>query len=294
MIPDILVSEIERVVNINQDGDHKAGRARPLGGGSINDACMIEVGHVPYFIKWNSRSRYPGMFEAEAHGLQLLTSTKTLRIPQLMAVGSCGNYSYLLLEYIHSGRPAAAGWDEFGRKLAALHRNTNSFFGLDRNNYIGSLPQHNMPQHDSWPAFFVQCRLLPQLQMAVRNGLINSSMQRQFEHLFNRMDTLFPKEPPSLLHGDLWSGNYLFSAGGEACLIDPAVYYGHREMDLAMSLLFGGFDQRFYQAYHEAWPLEPGWRERVNLCNLYPLMVHVNLFGGAYLSQVRSSLNRFA
>lgn len=293
MIPRVLTEAIRQLAGSIEGSDVQAGQVRPLGGGSINEACMVELSGRPYFVKWNSISRYPGMFEAEAHGLQLLASTNSLRIPAVAGSGSCGDYAFLMLEYIEGGRPAADGWERFGQKLAELHRNTNEHFGLDRDNYIGSLPQINSPRLTSWPEFFVESRLKPQLKMAMQRGHVSSAMQRQFEHLFQKMDQFFPDEPPALLHGDLWSGNYLFASNGEACLIDPAVYYGHREMDLAMSLLFGGFDKRFYDAYNEAWPLEKGWRARMDLCNLYPLLVHVNLFGGGYVSQVRFVLERF-
>lgn len=293
MLPVELVHALEELFRQKEGVAVAVSKCRRLGGGSINEACMVEIGGRNYFVKWNNKNLYPGMFAAEAHGLQLLASTQTLRVPGLIAEDNSGSWSYLLLEYIQTGFPDAAAWEQFGAKLAALHRNTSPFFGLDRDNYIGSLPQTNAPSYASWPEFFVECRLRPQLQLAVRKGLLNSALQKQFETLFAKMEKLFPLESPSLLHGDLWSGNYLFSARGEAFLIDPAVYYGHREMDLAMSLLFGGFDRRFYQAYHEAWPLEPGWRERVDLCNLYPLMVHVNLFGSGYINQVRSILEHF-
>jgi fructosamine-3-kinase len=293
MIPQVLIDELVTLVSHKEGKLIEAGKVRPLAGGSINEACMIQLDGVRYFVKWNSRSRYPGMFEAEANGLNLLSSTRTLRIPQQIATGNCGPYSYLLLEFIETGRPTSGSWERFGVGLAELHRNTFEFFGLDSDNYIGSLLQVNRPRYASWPQFFVECRLRPQLKLAVQKGLINSSMQNQFDRLFSKMDKLFPAEPPSLLHGDLWSGNFLFADNGEACLIDPAVYFGHREMDIAMSLLFGGFDQSFYQSYHESWPLEKGWHERVDLCNLYPLLVHVNLFGGSYVSQTRAILNRF-
>jgi len=293
MIPQDLSKELENVIGQREGLPVKTGKVKPLGGGSINDACMVEIGGKPYFVKWNSRQRYPGMFEAEADGLKLLASAGEIRIPEVVSSGEAGDAAYLMLEYIVPGRPLAHSWTAFGNRLAALHRHTQSAFGLGSDNYIGSLPQRNGLHYQSWAGFFVECRLRPQLIQAWQSGRIPISMMKQSEKLFGRMDQLFPQEPPSLLHGDLWSGNYLFDNEAKAVLIDPAVYYGHREMDLAMSRLFGGFDPQFYHAYHEAWPLEKGWQERVDLCNLYPLLVHVNLFGGAYASQVQAILNRF-
>lgn len=293
MIAQDLAKELEIVIGRLEGLPVKTGMVRALAGGSINNACMVEIGNRPYFVKWNSSQRYPGMFEAEAAGLKLLASAGVLRIPEVAATGEVGNLAYLLLEYITPGRLVSGSWTTFGKQLAALHRHSNTAFGLGSDNYIGSLPQRNGLHCQSWAEFFVEYRLRPQLSQAMQSGIMPLSALKQSEKLFERMDQLFPQEPPSLLHGDLWSGNFLFDIEANAVLIDPAVYYGHREMDLAMSRLFGGFDPQFYFSYHESWPLENGWQERVDLCNLYPLLVHVNLFGGAYARQVQAILNRF-
>jgi protein-ribulosamine 3-kinase len=183
-------------------------------------------------------------------------------------------------------------WAQTGRGLAQLHQHSAGEFGLDHDNYIGSLNQYNQKETD-WVEFFVNQRLQNQLRMCSDHGHADAGLLRMFDRLFPKLEQYFPHEPPALLHGDLWSGNYLCGNKGAAYLVDPAVYYGHREMDLAMSLLFGGFDREMYHAYHEVFPLENGWKERVDLCNLYPLLVHVNLFGGSYISQVRAILKRF-
>ena len=165
-------------------------------------------------------------------------------------------------------------------------------FGLDHDNYIGSLPQSNH-QHTSWVEFFIEERLEKQIALAKNSGALNNSTIQQFNNLFKRLKEIIPEEKPSLLHGDLWNGNYMLAADGCACLIDAAVYYDHREMDLAMTRLFGGFPEEFYESYHETFPLSSGFEERVDIHNLYPLLVHVNLFGGSYISQVKSVLSRF-
>lgn len=264
----------------------------PVGGGSINDAWRLETDAGRFFLKTNSADRFPGMFEAEADGLRRLREAGPLQVPEVIAHGEDHDDSFLLLTWVEGGIRDPAFWERFGRGLAQLHRHTQTLFGLERDNYIGSLPQRNTPAPD-WPGFFIHQRLEPQLKMARDRRRVERGMAFRFERLFHQLDKLFPTEPPALLHGDLWGGNFLCDATGLPVLIDPAVYYGHREMDLAMTRLFGGFDTTMYNAYQAEWPLEAGWEERVDVCDLYPLLVHVNLFGGGYVAQVESVLKRF-
>ena len=264
----------------------------PLGGGSINDARVVQTTGGQFFVKINSASRYPGMFEKEAKGLALLSETNVIALPGVIGFGEDNKDAFLVLNFIKSATKTVGFWLQFGEALAALHRNTGNYFGLDHDNYIGSLPQRNR-QHDNWSGFFRDERLEPMVAMAFNSGRIDRSMIRHFENFYNRMDNLFPEEPPALIHGDLWGGNFMVGESGEPVIIDPAVYYGHREMDLGMSQLFGGFDKPFYDAYNRAYPLKPGWQERLAFCNLYPLMVHVNLFGGGYAGSVKSIIERF-
>ena len=263
-----------------------------VGGGDINDARKIKTTAGTFFVKINSAARYPAMFEKEARGLKLLSAAGVIDVPQVVGFGEEGQDAFLVLHYIESGVRKSGFWQDFGKKMALLHQNTQPYFGLDHDNYIGSLPQSNR-QHQSWPDFFREERLLPQIKMAHRKGLIDASFINMFDRFFSRLPALFPDEPPALVHGDLWGGNYMVSQNGDPVIIDPAVYYGHREIDLGMSQLFGGFDPAFYAAYHEHYPLHPGWQERLDYCNLYPLMVHVNLFGGGYVGSVRQILKRF-
>ena len=193
---------------------------------------------------------------------------------------------------MEQSQPENNFWENFGRGLAKLHKTTSDYFVLDHNNYIGSLTQSNR-KRDNWIDFFVEERLGFQLKLARDSHLIDSGVLSAAEGLFNRLNEIIPKEQSSLLHGDLWSGNFMLGDQGEACLIDPAVYYGHREMDIAMTKLFGGFDHQFYEAYNQEFPMEKGWEQRMDICNLYPLLVHVNLFGGGYVSQLTSILKRF-
>lgn len=283
-LPTLLAEAINQPVSVTN--------VKPLGGGCINSASRIDTDVNPFFIKWNSASRYPRMFETEAKGLELLNAANTVRIPKVVLCGEVDGDSFLILEYLDAAQQSSNFWDEFGLKLANLHRNTQGQCGLDHDNYIGSLPQYNKP-HSSWTEFFLVQRLEIQARQAFNDGLLARSDLQAIDRLGQRLESIFPEEPPSLLHGDLWSGNYMTGPQGEACIIDPAVYYGHREMDLGMSKLFGGFSSRFYESYHDAWSLEKGWQQRIDICNLYPLLVHVNLFGSGYVSQVRGILRKF-
>lgn len=260
-------------------------------GGSINRSFKVQSGKQNYFVKLNSRTLYPKMFELEAEGLELLSSAKSIKIPLYLTHGVAGETAFLVLEFIESSSESANFWEGFGRQLAGLHQQSAENFGLDKDNYVGSLKQDNSYK-DHWADFFIENRLQAQLKMAVDQHLVEADLLNKFDRLFAKIADYFPEEKPSLLHGDLWSGNFMVGANGEPVIMDPAVYFGHREMDLAMSHLFGGFHRRFYQAYNEAFPLAGGWEKRIELCNLYPLLVHVNLFGGSYLSRVKNSLDR--
>jgi fructosamine-3-kinase len=233
------------------------------------------------------------MFAAEARGLGWLAEAGALRIPRVVVVSRPEDAAqFLVLELLESGRPARDFDERLGQGLAALHRFGAPGFGLDHDNFIGRLPQSNATAA-TWVEFYRTRRLEAQLRMAVDGGHATDRMRRGFERLFAELpDLVGPAEPPARLHGDLWGGNLLCDDAGAPCLIDPAVYGGHREIDLAMMRLFGGFGARVFAAYEEAWPLPDGSAERVALYQLYPLMVHVNLFGGGYVGSVESALSR--
>ena len=182
---------------------------------------------------------------------------------------------------------------EFGKKLGRLHKSTSDYFGLDYDNYIGKLPQSNT-KHSNWFDFFALERIEPQVRMGIESGKLSRPILKSVEGFYKKLGSILPTEKPALLHGDLWSGNFMFTKSGGVSIYDPAVYYGHREMDLAMTRLFGGFSANFYEGYNEQFPLSGGFDSRVSIYNLYPILVHANLFGGSYCRQAENIINRYA
>lgn len=261
-----------------------------ISGGCINHGGKVQTSAGDFFVKWNDAKKFQGMFEAEAKGLKLLRSAKAIDIPEVIDYGQSGTFQFIILELKESRARKTSYWEDLGQQLATLHKSSNNYFGLDHNNYIGSLPQYNK-ESTSWVDFFIMQRLQVQVTIAAQANKVNGEVLKKFDLLYDKLPSLLIEEKPSLLHGDLWNGNLLVNAQGSPCLIDPAVYYGDREADLAMTQLFGGFDDAFYESYHTTFPLEAGYRQRFDIYNLYPLLVHVNLFGGSYLYQVRSILD---
>lgn len=261
-------------------------------GGSINTALKIKTNKGSFFAKYNDHHKFKGMFELEAKGLQHLQSTRTLKIPQALTVFNYEDLDFLVLEHIESGSPHYEFWTDLGFGLAHLHKNSSEYFGLDYDNFVGSLPQVNT-KADNWIDFFINQRLDPMLKRAIDTGKADVSLVEKFEGLYKSLPDIFPPEKSSLLHGDLWSGNIMSNEDGDPVIFDPAVYYGHREMDIAMSKLFGGFESEFYDAYNEVFPLESHWEQRIQICNLYPLLVHVNLFVGSYIQSIKNIVNRY-
>ncbi len=240
--------------------------------------------------------RYPGapaaMARAEAAGLTWLSEARALRIPEVLCASQEGE-ALLVLEWIDEARPAANHDAGLGRGLAALHAAGAQTFGFSEDNFIGTLPQSNR-EHDRWCDFYRTERLQPLVDRATRRGLLPDGLRTDLDRLCALLpDRCGPDEAPARLHGDLWAGNRVADEGGAPCLIDPAVYGGHREVDLAMMRLFGGFASRVFEAYEEAFPLAPGARERVTLYQVYPLLVHVNLFGGGYVGQLAEAVRRY-
>ena len=264
---------------------------RGVSGGDINSAAVMEGGGRRYFVKSNDVTRL-AMFEAESEGLAEITGTKSVRVPQPVCLGTHGDQAYLVLEYLDISHSSAKSDALLGRQLASMHRNTTNKFGWQRDNTIGSTLQINTVEHD-WVTFYREHRLRFQLVLAEKNGY-GINLMRLGERLLENLPAFFAnyKPQPSLLHGDLWGGNHAALQDGAPVIFDPAIYYGDRETDLAMTELFGGYSADFYDAYREAWPLDTGYRVRRDLYNLYHLLNHLNLFGSGYCDQAQRLIER--
>jgi len=277
----IVYTNLQRVGVAVSDGS----QPQPVGGGSISAAWRLETSAGSVFVKTGPASSHD-MFAAEAMGLAELAAPGAIRVPEVLAHGVESDTAFVALEWLTFGHPGPDTEGKLGEQLAELHRTTSKRFGWHRDNTIGLTPQHN-DWSDDWVAFFREKRLGFQLRLAGRNGF-TGTLQDQGTQLLKRLPTFFEDYEPSasLLHGDLWGGNWA-SCDGEPVIFDPAVYYGDRESDLAMTRLFGGFGTAFYEAYEAASPLAPGHRERRDLYQLYHVLNHLNLFGSGYLGRAQ-------
>lgn len=259
-------------------------RSSPVGGGSINSCYRLDSDAHSYFVKLSNVSGLT-MLEAEMDGLSELAASGVLRVPQPICCGQSGDKAFLVMEYIHFGRTTTDSAARLGGKLAMMHQQTSNYFGWYRDNTIGITPQPNSWDHD-WIRFYGERRLAPQFRLLAEksNAIV---LQTLGEQLIAGMNRFFGdyRPTPSLLHGDLWSGNFATDDHGAPVIFDPAVYYGDREADLAMTELFGGFPDAFYAAYRERWPLDMGYEHRKTLYNLYHVLNHANMFGGDYSHQ---------
>ncbi|MFT4032348.1 MAG: fructosamine kinase family protein [Siphonobacter sp.] len=262
-----------------------------LYGGNFNLAAKVTTNGHSYFIKWN-QGDHEGMFESEARSLNRLRETKIISIPAIHGYGHRSDGAYLIMDYVESGPQRSDYWTNFGQQLAQLHRVSNDYHGLEFNNYIGALPQKN-DWMESGISFFIENRLKIQAGRALYEGKISSKLHEQFLKFCEKLPNLIPEEKPALIHGDLWSGNVMTGADGAVVLVDPATYFGLREAEIAFTTMFGGFDASFYASYYEAFPVTPGFTERIPLYNLYPLLVHVNLFAGGYITAVERILRKY-
>lgn len=288
--PESVVESIERT--LGQD----VLRIVPVGGGCVSNASRIETSESTYFLKW--AAGFAGeTFVAEGKGLDVLASQDTgLVIPKTISMKNADSTGpgLLLMDWIAEEAKNDSFWESLGRGLARLHRaGSGETYGLEIDNFIGRLRQRNTP-HTDWPEFFADERILPQVEMAQRSGRWSSAWEHGLSGLMSSLTSVLPSRPhASLVHGDLWAGNVMASKGGRAAIVDPAVYRGHREVDLAMSELFGGFSSIFYSAYNAEWEVEAGYRDRRDVYNLYHLISHLNHFGSSYAAQVAGILRRF-
>ena len=280
---------IEQAISSETGRAFRVERSRALGGGCLNDALCLEGGSERYFLKLNSAGKL-AMFEAEAAGLAEIASAGAIRVPQPVACGADRQRSWLVLEHIEMGSASGHTSEILGQQLAAMHRHSAPQFGWERDNTIGATPQLNNWQRD-WIGFYSEQRLGFQLQLARDNGAAASLIDRG-QRLTESLPAFFHDYTPlpSLLHGDLWGGNWSADSDGQPVLFDPAVYYGDREADLAMTELFGGFSDRFYHSYRSCWDIAPGYATRKVLYNLYHVLNHFNLFGGGYARQAEEMI----
>ena len=259
-----------------------------VSGGDINANYRLETDRGSFFLKTNTVAQAGAMFTHEAAGLRALARSATVMVPEIVNLRA-EPPAYLVLDWIDRQPATDVFWRQLGSALARMHRIEQPIFGGLPDNYIGSLPQSNR-DHAFWSSFYYTERLRPQMDLAIRLNRLTTHDLDLLDAIAKQFETLFPQEPPALIHGDLWSGNVICGPDHSAYLIDPAAGYAHREMDIAMSRLFGGFPSVFYTAYQEAYPLAYGYEEREPLYQLYYLLVHVNLFGGGYVHSVRNIL----
>ena len=263
----------------------------PLSGGDINQVFLIRTSGDHYVVKRNSKKRYPNMFMKEARGLETLAE-KGIKTPAVQAVFDYKDDQVLIMEHINQQPVNKRYWENFGKALSKLHQNSSPYFGLEYNNYIGSLDQVNTEKTD-WATFFIENRLSPMVKKAFEGQVLDERHLKGFDRLVAGFTELIPQEKPALLHGDLWSGNLLCADRQLPVFIDPAIYYGHRETDIAMTRMFGGFHPVYLEIYQENNPLEKGWENRLSLHNLYPSLVHLVLFGRAYLGGIEAVINKY-
>ena len=283
------MKELNEIINTELNEDLISFKA--LSGGSINRVykCTTRQGEV--VLKLNEAEQYPLMFEKEEQGLDLLNSS-SFRVPNVLNKGVYQNISYLMLEYVND-QGTTISETALGIKLAELHLLSSDSFGLDHDNYIGSIPQINNKKSD-WISFYKSMRLEPLVKKGFDTGHIEMKTLRSFDKLYKELDNLIPIEPPSLIHGDLWHGNIISDENTFPVLIDPAVYYGHREIDLAMLLLFGHISNETMEAYNSIYSLDNHWKKRTDLHQLYPLLVHLIIFGGSYIGSIQKILRRYS
>lgn len=279
-------------IHLSKTLDRSITNISAVHGGDISKAYRIDTPNESYFLKLNSAVNSLKMFQTEAYGLQLINETKTIKTPKVLEYNIFQNTAFLLMEFIESKPPLSKDFENLGHQLAELHKCSSEHFGLDQDNFIGSLHQSNKP-NATWVDFYATERLLWQLELAKQKKLLSKNECPSAQKIKDVLKPLFTDIKPALLHGDLWGGNYLISENGEPYLIDPAVYYGHHEVDIAMTKLFGGFDESFYNAYYSNFKRDENTSNRIEIYQLYYLLVHLNLFGSSYYGSVASILKKY-
>lgn len=303
MLPVVIQQEIEKVLATATGTSRVPLLYTPVGGGSINDTFKITANKgQTFFAKINRLDQYPDMFLRERQGLEYLAKPDVIRVPATLGHIEAGGYQVLLLEWVEGGVKTAQFWKLFGQQVAGLHSCTSNQSGLSFNNYMGTFPQINEPVQplvsgldngSDWSDFFIQRRLEPQIRRAIDHQLMEVSLIPAFARLYKELPAIFGSRAPALLHGDLWSGNFLCDSKEKPVLIDPAVCYGHPAVDLGLTTMFGGFEQPFYESYHYHAPFPSNYRQQWQVANLYPLLIHLNLFGKGYLQDILYTINHY-
>lgn len=265
---------------------------KSISGGDISSAYCVVTSTAKYFLKVNSSIFALEMFQAEQEGLRAIEATNSISVPQVLLVDSIEGTAFILMDFVENKRPDSSDYRRLGTKLAELHQSFGTNFGFISDNFIGRLPQYNQ-QDDQWAEFYWSERILPQLKLALNAGLIQKDIFPDEKKAIILFRELFGNIQSVLLHGDLWGGNYLIATDGTPYLIDPAVYYGHSMVDIAMSHLFGGFGVGFYEAYHEIIPKPDNYDQQIELYQLYYLLVHLNMFGSSYYASVASIVRKY-
>ncbi|NAS29379.1 phosphotransferase [Flavobacteriaceae bacterium R38] len=260
----------------------------PLRGGDISEVFLLKTSSHNLVIKINDVKAFPSLFDKEKEGLEAIKASNTIRVPEVIKTGAFNNYAFIILEYLEQKKSQLSFWEAFGEQLARMHRTTHSRFGFKSSNYIGSLFQQNN-YCDTAISFYLSQRLIPQFELAVTKGF----QFKNKEVFFKELEHLIPLESPSLIHGDLWSGNYLITTNSTPCLIDPSVSFFHREMDIAMMHLFGGFSPMLFESYNHYFPLQDDWQKRLDIWQIYYLLVHLNIFGSSYYRSVDVIIKKY-
>lgn len=294
MLPQQLYEDLKKLLTLQTGKPITDLTIQSVGGGSINQTYKLTFSNThTCFCKINSAVAFPELFLKEAHGLKAIRQTGAINTPEVIVCTEQGEHQILLLEWIESGNKTHGFFKKFGERLACLHQHGVENFGWETANYMGSVPQQNHVQK-RWVDFFIEQRLEPVAQKCLTKNVLPQNEYGLLKKVYERLPQFFDDaEKPSLLHGDLWSGNFMCNQAGEPVLIDPAVYYGHRAMDLAMTTLFGGFDAGFYESYQYHFPMPPNYKDQLPLCNLYPLLIHLLLFGQSYLTSIKQTLRNF-
>ncbi len=272
--------------------DEKIIKIKKVSGGDINEAYKLTTSDQHYFAKTNDIDHAFEMLESEANALSFLSKISGIKVPAIKKIKKHNKTAILIMEWIETGNKRTSFNFDFSEMLFNLHKNKNDAFGFEYDNFIGSLNQKNTWQ-SNWLDFYYQFRINAQLKLAIDEKKIETDYHKKVDNMFKNISLEFPHVLPSLLHGDLWSGNYMTDNSGKPVLIDPAIYFGHREMDIAMMKLFGGFNDEIFRFYDELLPLEYRWQDRIQFYQLYYILVHVNLFGGSYISSAKSIIDRY-